>query len=190
MIHDLICITGQQGSINSGYMSVTCMSRGKIFRARLGICCIRGEHKVGGRRVSTTDLFDISTIHVEDAGLTGRTETGRTETGLANVLAGVLQVDSVSVDSHFFDDLGADSMVMAQFCARVRKRVDLPAVSMKDIYQHPTIRSLAAACAGRAPRPAPSVETLPRESLATPPTATRTEPTVPKAAAALPATTW
>jgi non-ribosomal peptide synthetase-like protein len=51
----------------------------------------------------------------------------------------------VSVDSNFFDDLGADSMVMARFCARVRKRPDLPAVSIKDIYQHPTIRSLATA---------------------------------------------
>ena len=58
-----------------------------------------------------------------------------------------------SVDSHFFDDLGADSMVMAQFCARVRKRPDLPSVSIKDIYQHPTISSLAAALApdGRPP---------------------------------------
>ena len=55
------------------------------------------------------------------------------------VLADVLHVERVPVDSHFFDDLGADSMVMAQFCARVRKRADLPAVSMKDIYQHPTI---------------------------------------------------
>ena len=49
----------------------------------------------------------------------------------------------VPVDSHFFDDLGADSLVMAQFCARVRKRPDLPSVSMKDVYQHPTISSLA-----------------------------------------------
>ena len=47
------------------------------------------------------------------------------------------------VESHFFDDLGADSLVMAHFCARVRKRADLPSVSMKDIYAHPTIRSLA-----------------------------------------------
>ena len=55
------------------------------------------------------------------------------------LLAEVIKVDSVPVDSHFFDDLGADSMVMAQFCARVRKRADLPAVSIKDVYQHPTI---------------------------------------------------
>ena len=36
---------------------------------------------------------------------------------------------------------------MARFCARVRKRADLPSVSMPDIYKHPTIRSLAAALA-------------------------------------------
>ncbi|MEU4674948.1 Pls/PosA family non-ribosomal peptide synthetase [Amycolatopsis sp. NPDC023774] len=53
--------------------------------------------------------------------------------------------DEVGVDSDFFDDLGADSMVMARFCARVRKRPDLPSVSMPDVYKHPTIRSLAAA---------------------------------------------
>ena len=61
------------------------------------------------------------------------------------MLADLLHVERVPVDSHFFDDLGADSMVMAQFCARVRKQADLPSVSMKDIYQHPTISRLAAA---------------------------------------------
>src|SRR5205814_4329520 len=75
------------------------------------------------------------------------------------VLAGVLRVDRVSVESHFFDELGADSLVMAHFCARVRKRGDLPSVSMRDIYRHPTIRSLAAALADVAPssakRPVP-----------------------------------
>src|SRR5262245_42125823 len=73
---------------------------------------------------------------------------------LAEVLADVLRADRVSVDSHFFDELGADSLVMAHFCARVRKRGDLPSVSMRDIYRHPTIRSLAAALADIAPRPA------------------------------------
>src|SRR5438445_5829364 len=74
------------------------------------------------------------------------------------ILADVLRLDRVSVDSHFFDDLGADSLVMARFCARVRKRGDLPSVSMKDIYRYPTIRSLAVALADSAPRPAkPSV---------------------------------
>ena len=69
------------------------------------------------------------------------------------MLADLLHVDHVPADSNFFDDLGADSMVMAQFCARVRKRADLPTVSMKDVYQHPTISSLAAALADpRRPR--------------------------------------
>ena len=67
------------------------------------------------------------------------------EDSFAELLAQVLRVEQVPVDSHFFDDLGADSLVMAHFCARVRKREGLPRVAMKDIYAHPTIRALAAA---------------------------------------------
>jgi non-ribosomal peptide synthetase-like protein len=76
------------------------------------------------------------------------------EAVFAELLAEVLRVDGVSVDSHFFDDLGADSLVMAHFCARVRKRGNLPPVSMRDVYAHPTIRTLTAALADVAPRPA------------------------------------
>ena len=76
-----------------------------------------------------------------------------TESTFAEVLAEVMSVERVSVDSNFFDDLGADSMVMARFCARVRKRPDLPSVSIKDIYQHPTIRSLATALERRRASP-------------------------------------
>ena len=60
----------------------------------------------------------------------------RAERSFAEVLAEVLRVDRLSVESHFFEELGADSLVMAKFCARVRKRGDLPSVSMKDVYQH------------------------------------------------------
>ncbi|MET9906302.1 Pls/PosA family non-ribosomal peptide synthetase [Streptomyces sp. NPDC006476] len=74
----------------------------------------------------------------------GKVETV-TENVLAEVLAGVVRREHIPVDSHFFDDLGANSLVMAHFCARVRKRPDLPSVSMKDVYGHPTIRRLAAA---------------------------------------------
>ena len=62
---------------------------------------------------------------------------------LAEILADVMKVEQVPVDRHFFDEMGADSLVMAKFCARVRKRDDLPSMAMKDIYAHPTIRSLA-----------------------------------------------
>jgi non-ribosomal peptide synthetase-like protein len=81
----------------------------------------------------------------------------RVERALAEVLAGVLRVDPVPLDRDFFEELGADSLQMAHFCARVRKRGDLPSVSMKDIYAHPTIRSLAAAIADVAPPPARSL---------------------------------
>ncbi|MFG2093394.1 Pls/PosA family non-ribosomal peptide synthetase [Streptomyces sp. NPDC048612] len=73
------------------------------------------------------------------------------EGALAATLAEVTGAGQVPVDQHFFDDLGADSLVMAHFCARVRKRADLPAVSMKDVYRYPTIRQLATALADSAP---------------------------------------
>ena len=85
--------------------------------------------------------------------MTTATSTNIEDT-FAELLAQVLRVDEVSVDSHFFDDLGADSLVMAHFCARVRKRGDLPPVSMKDVYAHPTVSRLAVALAEVAPRPA------------------------------------
>ena len=79
------------------------------------------------------------------------------------MLAEVLQVKTVPVDAHLFDDLGADSMVLARFCARVRKREDLPTVSIKDVYQHPTISGLATALAPppAAVEPAPVAAPLP-----------------------------
>ena len=73
------------------------------------------------------------------------------ESAFAEVLAEVMRVDQVAVNSHFFDDLCADSLVMAHFCARVRKRGNLPPVSMKDVYAHPTIRGLAEALTDAAP---------------------------------------
>lgn len=79
--------------------------------------------------------------------------TKTTELILAEALADLMQIDQVPIDSDFFDDLGADSMVMARFCARVRKRPDLPSVSMRDIYENSTIGSLATAVAQSAPAP-------------------------------------
>lgn len=101
----------------------------------------------------TSDLAESSTAQGAYADPT----TG-TERNLAEVLADIVGVERVSVDSNFFDDLGADSMVMARFCARIRKRADLPAVSMQDIYRNPTIRNLATAFADPPPTPVePSV---------------------------------
>ena len=78
-----------------------------------------------------------------------------TERDLAELLASVLRVERVSADSHFFDDLGADSLLMARFNAAIRAPRRPPAVSMKDIYLHPTIRRLAAAIGATGPAPGP-----------------------------------
>jgi len=102
--------------------------------------------------VLTADLAESSTTQVRYAD----PAAAGLETVLAEMLADVLGVERVPAGSHFFQDLGADSLVMARFCARVRKRPGLPPVSMKDIYQHPTISSLAPALGDAAPAPAGS----------------------------------
>jgi non-ribosomal peptide synthetase-like protein len=100
--------------------------------------------------------------------MTTEVRDASTETILAELLAGVVRAERVPLDGHFFDDLGADSLLMAQFCARVRKREDLPAVSMKDVYRHPTISSLAAALADAAPAPSVSEAPASTEAAGTP----------------------
>lgn len=83
---------------------------------------------------------------------------------LAEVLADFVRVEQVPGDSNFFDDLGADSLVMAGFCARVRKRADLPPVSMKDVYRHPTVNGLASALTHAAPAASASTHIAPSAS--------------------------
>ena len=67
------------------------------------------------------------------------------ESILGELLAALLEIEAVPAQSNFFEDLGADSMMMTRFCARVRKYGDLPPVSMKDIYRYPTVVALASA---------------------------------------------
>ena len=68
------------------------------------------------------------------------------EAVLADELASILGLEHVSVESHFFDTLGANSLLMARYAARLRDAAgELPPVSMKDIYVHPTVRRLAVA---------------------------------------------
>jgi non-ribosomal peptide synthetase-like protein len=69
------------------------------------------------------------------------------EKALAGTMAELLGLEQVSVESQFFDDLGMSSLLAAHFCARAREQADVPQLSVKDVYQHPTIRSLAAAVA-------------------------------------------
>ena len=67
------------------------------------------------------------------------------ESVLASELSDLMGLERVSVESHLFDELGADSLLIARFSARVRHLLELPPVSIRDIYLNPTVRSLAAA---------------------------------------------
>ena len=69
---------------------------------------------------------------------------GETETILAGALAEVLKLERVSAEDNFFKDLGAHSLLMARFCAKIRQHASLSDVSMRDIYLNPTIAKLAA----------------------------------------------
>jgi len=117
--------------------------------------CARVRKRPDLPAVSIKDIYQHPTIKSLATALADTTPVP-VERVIADVLADVIQVDRVSVDSNFFDDLGADSMVMTRFCARVRKRPDLPSISIKDIYQHPTIKSLATALADTTPAPVES----------------------------------
>src|SRR5437764_4347823 len=70
-----------------------------------------------------------------------RTDTERT---LAAALANILRVEHVSIEDDFFDDMGANSLLMARFCAIIRKNPGMSAVSMRDIYVNSTIAALSA----------------------------------------------
>ncbi len=83
------------------------------------------------------------------------------ERALVEVLTDLVAADEIPVDGNFFDDLGADSMVMARFCAHLRKRSDLPTFSMRDIYEHPTIAELAASARGAGAEQPPVADQVP-----------------------------
>ncbi|WP_336713369.1 Pls/PosA family non-ribosomal peptide synthetase [Arthrobacter sp. USHLN218] len=119
--------------------------------------CARVRKQPDLPAVSIKDIYQNPSISALAAALApaeAAPAAAQVQVRLAEVLAGVLGVDQVPADADFFQDLGADSLVMARFCARVRKEPDLPSVSMRDIYQSPSISALAAALAPAEAAPA------------------------------------
>ena len=64
------------------------------------------------------------------------------EADLAAVLADLLKIERVSIEDHFFDDLGTNSLLMARFSSKIRKELEITDFSMRDIYLNPTVRGL------------------------------------------------
>ena len=75
---------------------------------------------------------------------TGTAPRTDTEKALAGVLKEVMKLDHVSVGDNFFQDLGAHSLLMARFAGGIRQRMNVPAISIRDMYLNPTIEELAA----------------------------------------------
>ena len=48
-----------------------------------------------------------------------------------------MKLDRVSLDDNFFTDLGGHSLLMARYCAEIRRRMPRSTVSMRDIYLNP-----------------------------------------------------
>ena len=63
---------------------------------------------------------------------------------LTQAMVEVMKLDRVSLDDNFFTDLGGHSLLMARYCAEIRRRMPRSTVSMRDIYLNPTVRRLAA----------------------------------------------
>lgn len=76
------------------------------------------------------------------------------EAKLVAVWAALFSRPAVSVTDDFFLDLGGHSMLAARLASRLRAEPGLEAVSVVDVYQHPTVRGLAAHL-GRATEPPP-----------------------------------
>jgi len=71
------------------------------------------------------------------------------EADIAGRLAHLLKLEKVSVEDDFFDDLGGNSLLMAQFGARLRRDLGITDLSMRELYQYPSVRRLAATLAER-----------------------------------------
>ncbi len=73
----------------------------------------------------------------------------KTERIIADCLAQTLKLQAVSVDDHFFDDLGAHSLLMAQFLSALNSRMPDGRAAISDVYLSPSVALLAKEVAAR-----------------------------------------
>ena len=91
----------------------------------------------------------------------GRSRTD-TERRIAGVWEELFSPQPVSIHDHFFLDLGGHSLLAARMVSRLREDCRFARVSVIDVYEHPTISSLASAVDAAVPAVA-----LPRPGRAT-----------------------
>src|SRR5439155_24847130 len=72
-----------------------------------------------------------------------------TERSIAKVWETLFRPQPVSVDDDFFQDLGGHSLLVARMVSELRKDPRFARVAVRDVYEHPTIASLAASANAR-----------------------------------------
>lgn len=75
------------------------------------------------------------------------------EEKIAKVWGEVFGADAVSVNAHFFNDLGGHSLFAARVVSRLREIPGFEELSIRDLYGNPTIRQLAGLVSNKAKLP-------------------------------------
>lgn len=75
------------------------------------------------------------------------------EEKISMVWRDVFSSDVISVNAHFFNDLGGHSLFAARVVSRLREIEGFEQLSIRDLYAHPTVRQLAAFISDNAKRP-------------------------------------
>ncbi|MDF1756511.1 MAG: amino acid adenylation domain-containing protein [Verrucomicrobiales bacterium] len=65
------------------------------------------------------------------------------EKSIAEIFAEIMGIEKVSVNDHFFEELGANSLMMAKFSSLVRERLTISDFSIRDLYLCPTVAKLS-----------------------------------------------
>ena len=81
-----------------------------------------------------------SSIRISRGNLKPRNEM---ETMIYNVWKEVFNIDELSINDHFFNDLGGHSLIAAQTVSKLRNFTEAETVNFSDIYESPTIELLA-----------------------------------------------
>src|SRR5439155_18673702 len=109
------------------------------------------------------DRASLPAPKARDAAPRGMDARPRTEMErrIAQVWETLFHPQPVSVDDHFFLDLGGHSLLVARLVSELRKHRQFAKLSVTDVYDYPTIASLAAAIekASHQPRTSEPVET-------------------------------
>ncbi|WP_353107691.1 amino acid adenylation domain-containing protein [Gordonia sp. (in: high G+C Gram-positive bacteria)] len=111
--------------------------------------------KLDRKALPAPELGDVQDEYVEPA--------DDHEAAVAAVFADVLGLDRVGVTTGFFD-LGGNSLSATRLASRVSAVLD-SAVSVRDVFEAPTVRALVAATAGNGPAVPPVTAVTPRPDI-------------------------